>query len=411
MIKIALLGIPMLLLVVGFAAIFPNNHVSGIEGQANETGTRTLPTQIPTVVETEPSSELLSARGTGNVGFGFAEQADTERLPISTIVPLPTSHPTTALSIVVQSETRKYVTFGDHRVRSDVVDIRLSQFPKPERDNGRGLHWFPTTSQKREVVDRFVPELVAMNIRWLLILQGIEEWHLTANDYLIDELNEAGIVPVMRLDLKVGYVNPERVGRVVAHYRAKGVRYFQIFNEPNVDLEWADGQVGSPEEFLQYWIPLAEIVARHGGLPGLAPLSPAGNHADEIFLEKEFQVLLRENRHDLINIMWLSIHNYGGMVEKGFLRYQTYARISRFHFRQVIPMIGTEGGMGDAHASADTIISAFDAMKMREPWFLSFCPWLIGNAVGGGHDDTWESQAWFQRGGPLPIVERVKKLE
>ncbi len=349
-----------------------------------------------------PSTNVLAA-----VGVNRIEPAD---LPAATIVPLPTDPATRALSIVVHTETKKYVTFGDHRVRSDVVEIRLSQFPKPEQDNGRGLHWFPTTAQKRQVIDRFVPELVAMKVRWLLILQGLEDWNLTANDYLVDKLNAAGIILVMRLEMKVGQEDLARVSRVVAHYRAKGVRYFQIFNEPNVREEWAHNKEPTPEEFMRHWIPLAEIVAQHGGLPGLAPLMTSANRADEIFLEKEYQVLLRERRYDLINIMWLAIHNYGGMDDKGFLKYRNYARISKFYFRQTIPMIATEGGMGDAHSSAETVVSAFDAMKFREPWFLTYCPWLIGNAVGGGHDDTWESQAWFQRNGPLPIVNRVKEL-
>lgn len=358
-----------------------------------------------------PFSPTLQTESDAKVGTGLDSASDSHTVPRATIVPMPTARATQSLAIVVHTETKKYITLGDHRVRSDVVEIRLSQFPKPEQDNGRGLHWFPTTAQKREVVDRFIPELAALKIRWLVILQGMEDWNFAANDYLVDELNKQGIVPVMRLEMKVGAVDQGKLERVVAHYRARDVRYFQIFNEPNAQAEWAHGETPAPEEFMQHWIPLAEIVARHGGLPGLAPLMTSANHADEIFLEKEYQILLREKRYDLINIMWLAIHNYGGMDEKGFLRYQTYARISKFYFRQVIPMIATEGGMGDAHNSAETVVSAFDAMKTREPWFLAYCPWLIGNAVGGGHDDTWEAQAWFQQNGPMPIVERVKNLE
>lgn len=358
-----------------------------------------------------PFSPILQTESKAKVGAGLDSAPDSHPVLRATIVPMPTARATQALSVVVHSETKKYITLGDHRVRADIVEIRLSQFPKPKHDNGRGLHWFPTTAQKREVVDRFIPELAALKIRWLVILQGMEEWNFAANDYLVDELNKVGIIPVMRLEMKVGQENRERVERVVAHYRARGVRYFQIFNEPNAQAEWAHGETPTPEEFMRHWIPVAEIVAQHGGLPGLAPLMTSANHADEIFLEKEYQILLREKRYDLINIMWLAIHNYGGMDEQGFLKYKNYARISKFYFRQTIPMLATEGGMGDAQNSAETVVNAFDAMKFREPWFLAYCPWLIGNAVGGGHDETWEAQAWFQRSGPLPIVERVKNLE
>jgi hypothetical protein len=48
----------------------------------------------------------------------------------------------------------------------------------------------------------------------------------------------------------------------------------------------------------------------------------------------------------------------------------------------------------------------------REPYLLAFAPWLIGNAVGGGHDSRWEGAAWFT--GTLnqvrarPVVDKAK---
>ncbi|HZQ05959.1 MAG TPA: hypothetical protein VFD70_05225 [Anaerolineae bacterium] len=30
----------------------------------------------------------------------------------------------------------------------------------------------------------------------------------------------------------------------------------------------------------------------------------------------------------------------------------------------------------------------------RDSYLFAFCPWLIGNSIGGGRDDAWESQAW-----------------
>lgn len=313
-------------------------------------------------------------------------------------------------TVVTHVETKKWVTYGEQRVRADVVDVRLSLFPHPADDNGRGLHWFPTLTQKPEVVDRFVSELKQMKIRWLVILQGVEDWNLTSNDYLVERLNEAGITPVMRIESRVGALNLERLQRIVIHYRAKGVRYFQIFNEPNAREEWSSPEYPTPESFIRYWIPAAEIVAQQGGLPGLAPLMPMQNRADELFLETELQLLKRAERYDLINVMWLAIHNYGGMDEMGFLRYRRYAAISKSALGQNLPMLSTEGGMGDAMSSTETVVNAFDVMKTREPWFLAYCPWLIGNAIGGGHDDTWESAAWFQQRGALPIVNRVKEL-
>jgi len=347
--------------------------------------------------------------------------------PIATIVPIAPNRepdirppqqivPRAALPVsptrvaVVRVESRQWVTWGETRVRSDVVDVRLSLFPRPASDNGRGIHWFPTLSQKREVIDRFVPELVAMRVQWVVLLQGLDEWNLTANDYLIDRLNDAGIVPIMRIDAQVGALNLERLRLVVQHYRARGVRYYQIYNEPNFRAEWADKSVVSASQFIMQWLPAAQVVAENGGLPGLAPLAPTGDLDDVLFLENTLTTLARARRFDIINVMWLAIHNYGGLDDKGFYRYRRYDAMARYVLGQHLPMLATEGGMGDAQTSTDTIVAAFEHMQSREPWLLAYCPWLIGNAVGGGHDETWESQAWFQRSGALPIVERVKGM-
>jgi len=347
--------------------------------------------------------------------------------PIATIVPIAPKRepdirpleqiaPRVALPVsptrvaVVRVESKQWVTWGETRVRADVVDVRLSLFPRPLNDNGRGIHWFPTLSQKREVIDRFVPELVAMRMQWVVVLQGLDEWNLTANDYLIDRLNDAGIVPVMRIDAQVGALNLERLRLVVQHYRARGVRYYQIYNEPNFRAEWADKSDVNASQFIAQWLPAAQVVAENGGLPGLAPLAPTGDLDDVLFLENTLTTLVRARRFDIINVMWLAIHNYGGLDDKGFYRYRRYDAMARYVLGQHLPMLATEGGMGDAHTSADTIVAAFEHMRSREPWLLAYCPWLIGNAVGGGHDETWETQAWFQRNGALPIVERVKGM-
>lgn len=348
--------------------------------------------------------------------------------PIATIVPIapnknepdirPLEHiaprvalpaPSTRVA-AVRVESKQWVNWGETRVRSDVVDIRLSLFPRPTNDNGRGIHWFPTLSQKREVIDRFVPELIAMNVHWVVVLQGLDEWNLDANDYLIDQLNAAGIVPVMRIEAQVGAMNLERLRLVVQHYRARGVRYYQIYNEPNFRAEWADKKQVNAFAFVEQWLPAAQVVAENGGLPGLAPLAPTGDLDDVLFLENALTALVRARRFDMINVMWLAVHNYGGLDDKGFFRYRRYDTMARYVLGQHLPMLATEGGMGDAQNSTDTIVAAFEHMQAREPWMLAYCPWLIGNAVGGGHDDAWESQAWFQHNGALPIIERVKGL-
>ena len=52
-----------------------------------------------------------------------------------------------------------------------LADYRLDEplppeaYPRPQDDNGWGMHWIPTVSQEPAVVDRFVGEMVRMHIK------------------------------------------------------------------------------------------------------------------------------------------------------------------------------------------------------------------------------------------------------
>jgi hypothetical protein len=335
----------------------------------------------------------------------------------------PSANTPTPIRVVVSSQKRSWVYYHGPAtyVRADAfAPLPLSSFPRPANDNGRGLHWFPTTYQTHAVVDRFVPELAAMKIRWVVILQGMDDWNMIANDYLIDRLNAEGILVVMRIDRQVGKMDWQRLGWIVARYRERGVRYFQIFNEPNAEEEWSTQGSPTPEQFISYWIEAAEVVAANGGLPGFAPMSPQPDDSDLDFFQVALEELKRLGRFDLVNMMWVSVHNYGDFdsrnpTDDGFYRYRSYDSIAKKVFGGSLPMIIAEGGLANAEQMASAVAPMYQFVaKEREPFFLAFAPWLIGNAVGGGHDPRWESAAWFT--GTLAqtqqrsVVGRVKSI-
>ncbi len=310
----------------------------------------------------------------------------------------------TPIRVIVSTQKRSWVFYHGPAtyVRADAfAPLPRSSFPRPANDNGRGLHWFPTTRQSRAVVDRFVPELVAMKIRWLVVLQGMNDWDLIANDYLIDRLNAEGIMVVMRIDRPIGKMDWARLGWIVARYRERGVRYFQIFNEPNADGEWSADAPHTPEQFVSYWTAAAEVVAGNGGRPGFAPVSPQPDDSDLLFFKAALEELKIKGRFDLVNQMWLSVHNYGDFdplnpTDDGFFRYRSYDGVVKKVFGGSIPLLVTEGGTGDADQMANVIAPMYRFVAIgREPYLLTFAPWLIGNAVGGGHDPRWESAAWY----------------
>src|SRR2546423_858588 len=75
--------------------------------------------------------------------------------------------------------------------------LALGQYPHPNGDNGRGMHWAPKTSQSPDVVDRFVAEAQRMGVKWVTFLNKGTD--VGENDYLVQKLVGAGIEPVMRL--------------------------------------------------------------------------------------------------------------------------------------------------------------------------------------------------------------------
>ncbi len=316
----------------------------------------------------------------------------------------------TPVRVVVSTQKRSYVFYSGPAtyVRADAfAPLPLASFPRPTSDNGRGLDWFPTDYQTQAVVDRFVPELAAMKIRWVVILQGMDDWNMIANDYLIDRLNAEGIQVVMRIDRQIGPMDWQRLGWIVARYRERGVRYIQIFNEPNVDDEWCTDAPHTPAAYVAWWVQAAQVVAANGGLPGFAPMSPQSDDSDLAFFQAALEELKRLGRFDLVNTMWISIHNYGSFDSQnqtadGFFRYRRYDVITKKVFsgglsaEPSLPIIVTEGGLGDANAMANVIVPMYQFVSTRrEPYFLAFAPWLIGNAVGGGNDPRWEAAAWF----------------
>lgn len=285
--------------------------------------------------------------------------------------------------------------------------IPYQAFPIPAGDNGWGMHWIPTVSQEPAVVDRFVAELVRMHIKWVVFLN--DGTNIGANDYLVEKLVANGIMPVMRLYRSGVLPYDGSVGALVAHYRPKGVYYYQLYNEPNVNDENHQG-FANPHQYAVTWAAAAREVIAHGGLPGIGALSPGGayNHLD--FLDRTLLALEDNGDAHLLNHAWLSVHNYHGTRPLddpgGFLLFRHYDNIVRSHIGRSLPMVGTEGGSYHPNLQADADLIAWQYRYMRdaEPYFLAFSYWLLANREGGGFDDTWEWQALFRPGFVHPVV-------
>jgi hypothetical protein len=325
-------------------------------------------------------------------------------IPTNTPIP-PTSTPTNTPTATVEGTATVVIkpisAYGPQEI------IPYQAFPKPAGDNGWGMHWIPNVSQEQGVVDEFVGEMVRMHIKWVVFLN--DGTNIGSNDYLVDRLRANGIMPVMRLYRDGVLPYDGNLGEMVRHYRARGVYYFQLYNEPNVNIE-NQQSFANPNQYAKAWAEAARIVIANGGLPGIGALSPGGSYNHLDFLDRTLLALERNGDAHLLNHAWFSAHNYHGTRPYndpgGFLLFREYDKIIQAHLGRSLPIVGTEGGSysSDQNVEKQFIRYQYEYMRDREPYFFAFSYWLIANKAGGGWDDQWEWQTLIRPGWKHPAV-------
>lgn len=188
---------------------------------------------------------------------------------------------------------------------------RLAQYPRPNKDNGRGVHYAPTIlAQPTNMVDFFIDELLAMNIKWVKLMQG--DIPKVEHQYLVEQLVAHDIEPIIRVYKP--YNEPyEHLSELVMAAQPLGVHYFELYNEPNINGfpgGWRDGEAISIDRILDLWIPAAEVIDQAGGYPGLPTLAVGGDYDDMLFLKTVLDNLIARNRVDVLERAWIPLHNY-----------------------------------------------------------------------------------------------------
>ena len=304
--------------------------------------------------------------------------------------------------------------------------MALSDFPRPAQDNGRGMHWVPICHTSNDVVDRFVAEAEKMGVKWMVFLN--DGTQIGNNDYLVDRLVEKGIMPIMRIYTPNGRAIEGDIEALVRHYRKRGVHYYQLYNEPNLNVENPDG-VPNVERYVDLWIKGARAVVAAGGLPGFGSLSPGGNYDDVEFLKRSLDVIKARGETQMLDRAWISLHNYTlnhplnyAKDSNAFLKFRWYDAIIREKLGRTMPIISTEGGtfVGShedktlppigPQQQVDMVLSAYDyVQRRREPYYFAYTYWLIANEEGGGHDRGFTHHALFQPGKVSPLVEALRR--
>ncbi len=194
--------------------------------------------------------------------------------------------------------------------------LPLSAYPRPPQDNGLGIHWSTQIyGSPPEAVDYFVEEITAMGIRWVKFLNdGTDGRH---NDYLIKQLVERGIMPVMRIYFPCNRaLDLDSLRRLVDYYRPRGVFYYELFNEPEIPGEpggWCNGEQPDPERLLDIWLPAARTIQQRGGFPSVPSLFPPSVKDpkwQDSFFVRFFQGIKRRGEVSVLYRSWGAVHNY-----------------------------------------------------------------------------------------------------
>jgi len=84
------------------------------------------------------------------------------------------------------------------------------------------------------------------------------------------------------------------------------------------------------------------------------------------------------------------------MDPNGFFRYRQYEQLAQNTLGRTFPVIATEGARARLLRCRARLIRCSVVAAQREPYLMAFCPWLIGNQIGGGKDPQWEDArgAW-----------------
>lgn len=211
----------------------------------------------------------------------------------------------------VQAQAKARDACRRDRMTPQLDKNSLATYPRPAGDNGRGVHWIPTNQpQPQEVIDYFIAEIKAMNIKWVKFLQ--DDRPEVVHPYLIEQLAANDIEPILRVYLP--FNGPyQYLPELVSQAGAMGVHYFELYNEPNVAGPaggWPEGEPVRVGQMVDWWILAAREVHAAGGRPSLPPLAGGGTVDDMVFLRQFLDGIKARGQTELLVGAWIPVHNY-----------------------------------------------------------------------------------------------------
>jgi hypothetical protein len=181
--------------------------------------------------------------------------------------------------------------------------------------NPRGLH------NKQAPIKMNIGELVAMKLGWAKYVAIDGEYVNDTAECL--SYNITPIIRIWRPRFGAGVPDGEML-RDWRNYVAAGAKWFEYYNEPNLDTEWAmdtpnfhyTNIAGMIAPLLQNWMDWAELIISMGAYPAFPALSETvGNKEDVTSWLDVMMNYLADNFYDRFrniaeNGMWVATHPY-----------------------------------------------------------------------------------------------------
>jgi len=345
--------------------------------------------------------------------------------------------------------------------------MNLADFARPANGSRRGIHWSPSVFHPTgSSLDWWLKELLAMNVKWVKVLDNGGG----SSKHVCQKFLEHEIIPIVRLYRarpNPGHLNEENL-QTVATLVQMGVKYFECNNEPNLPLEWQDGQWqngGRPELVMQDWLQDAKAIIARGGYPALPALAQCG-HQNETgsipWYVKAFQWLDEHAHGDAAYVFgngaWIAVHNAvlnhcykddqgawhfeypldpicqadqpGKTVmddDNSLIGHRVPVKLLQDRFGLKVPVISTEGGLPvprggwqvwdqrypgyNYEGHAERTMAMFEWLRSNgEDYFFAMCPWIIASERMGHIDPAWTEDSWYRMDRDLPVVAAVKGM-
>jgi hypothetical protein len=323
----------------------------------------------------------------------------------ATAPPLATATPTATAARTTQPPAADAATVPVPLTLRVWPALTLREWPRPERDNGLGIHFLPTQYYEDKDLDYGIARMNEMGLRWALVLYGDEIYLERA----ARKFKAAGITVVWRKFLRA-YEPYYGWERDITLLRNLGMPpYMQIYNEPELAEEW-DGRPISKTLALENVVQASRDIYNAGGYVGLQFI-----RLD--WLTDALRAIKARQGDAIFGRTFFVPHPYGlnhppdyEQDLDGVLSFLRFADVFQQEIGFTPPMIAGEGGW-KFKAADDRRYPAIDEARHRDfhlavfNWFLTgklsngqnlpdyllaFCPWLLFGGDAASWVDSFE---------------------